>query len=333
MNGEASLTDPTLIEQLPSRQLLRELFQLFFGREPDLSGGAAYLQELESGDITARQLIEWFIHSAEWSHVTPMTEFGPSLHYGRGVFIRSLPRARRILDLGGASIGDPSGALVLMGYPYDFEELVVVDLPTEERHELYREEARPQRVNTKRGPVRYEYHSMADLTRYPSRSFDLVYSGQSIEHITLRDAQSMLDQAHRVLRPGGYLVVDTPNARLTRIQQSAYIDPDHKFEYTNRQLSTLLRSRGFAIKRATGVSYGGHSVETGVFDPIEMATNRGLYDAIEDCYLLAYVCRRSTTLAPQSILARLRWHLFGPSAIPTRAWRHAQRRLARLRSG
>ena len=52
--------------------------------------------------------MEWLIHSAEWSHSSPMTEFGPSLHYGRGVFIRSLPRARRILDIGGVALGVPT---------------------------------------------------------------------------------------------------------------------------------------------------------------------------------------------------------------------------------
>ena len=82
-----------------------------------------------TGTKSPRQLMEWLIHSAEWSHSAPMTEFGPSLHYGRGVFIRSLPRARRILDIGGVALGVPYGALVLMGYPYPFEEIVIVDLP------------------------------------------------------------------------------------------------------------------------------------------------------------------------------------------------------------
>ena len=250
-----------MLDQMPSQWVLRSLYRLLFDREPELSAEAPYLRELESGELTARQLVEWLIHSAEWSHVIPMTEFGPSLHYGRGVFIRSLPRARRILDLGGASIGDPSGALVLMGYPYDFEELVVVDLPTEDRHELYREEARHTKVLTKRGPVRYEYHSMADLSRYASKSFDMIYSGQSIEHISLLDAQRMLSQARRVLSPGGHLVVDTPNARLTKSATGRVHRSRSQVRILDRELSTLLRSRGFAIHRATGISYGGRSVE------------------------------------------------------------------------
>ena len=54
----------------------------------------------------------------------------------------------------------------------------------------------------------------------------------------------------------------------------------------------LLEDSGFVVERAQGINYGGASVARGVFDPTELATKRGLYDAVEDCYLLAYVCRR-----------------------------------------
>ncbi len=271
---------------------LRGIFHLLFGREPDLSDDGAYVAELESGVLSPRQLVEWLVDSAEWSHAAPMSEFGPSLHYGRGVFIRSLPPARRILDIGGAAVGDPSGGLVLMGYPYRFDELVVVDLPSEDRHAIYRDEGRPTSAETPNGPVTYRYHSMTDLSGLESASFDLVYSGQSIEHVTQADAERVLAQVRRVLRPGGVLALDTPNSRLTRLQQEAFVDPDHKYEYAHKEMVALLEDNGFVVERAQGINYGGESVVRGVFDATELATKRGLYDAIEDCYLLAYVCRR-----------------------------------------
>ena len=251
-----------LIEDLPSRQLLRGLFHLLFGREPVLTDDGAYVKELESGALTPRQLVEWLVDSAEWSHAAPMTEFGPSLHYGRGVFIRSLPRARRILDIGGAAVGDPSGALVLMGYPYPFDELTIVDLPSEDRHALYQDASRPVSVETPQGLVTYRYHSMTDLSSYPSGSFDLVYSGQSIEHVTRRQASSVLSQVRRVLRPGGILALDTPNRRLTRLQQDAFIDPDHKYEYSHAEMAAMLRGTGFVIERAVG-----HQLRRGIRRP------------------------------------------------------------------
>ena len=45
------------------------------------------------------------------------------------------------------------------------------------------------------------------------------------------------------LRPGGYFALDTPNGRLTRLQQADFIDPDHKIEYTFEQLFAKLRRR------------------------------------------------------------------------------------------
>jgi len=325
VSDDTMLPESGLIEDLPSRQLLRGLFHLFFGREPVLTDDGAYVKELESGALTPRQLVEWLVDSAEWSHAAPMTEFGPSLHYGRGVFIRSLPRALRILDIGGAAVGDPSGALVLMGYPYPFDELTVVDLPSEDRHALYRDESRPDTVETPHGLVTYRYHSMTDLSSYPSGSFDLVYSGQSIEHVTRRQAGSVLSQVRRVLRPGGILALDTPNRRLTRLQQDAFIDPDHKYEYSHPELAAMLRGTGFGIERAVGINYGGESVARGHFDAGELATKRGVFDEIADCYLLGYVCRRPTGVALTTVAQRARWRVAGPEAFVPRAVRAARR--------
>ena len=273
--------------------------------------------------------MEWLIHSAEWSHSAPMTEFGPSLHYGRGVFIRSLPKARRILDIGGVALGVPYGALVLMGYPYTFEEIVIVDLPSEDRHELYQDDQTPaHRSTSPGGRVSYRYHSMIDLSSYPSGSFDMVYSGESIEHITRREAEQVLAEARRVLKPGGILALDTPNANLTRLQQEAFIDPDHKYEYRHAEMAAMLRGNGFVIERAMGINYGGESVARGVFDPTELATKRGVFDDIENCYLLAYVCRRPRHPTARTSLERAWWQLAGTQATPRRAFGRARRLLA-----
>jgi SAM-dependent methyltransferase len=321
------LPESGLIEDLPSRQFLRGFFHLLFGREPVLADDDWYVQQLESGALSPRQLVEWLINSAEWAHGTPMTEFGPSLHYGRGIFIRSLPRARRILDIGGAALGDPSGALMLMGYPYPFDELVIVDLPSEERHSLYQDDSRPSFAETPQGLVTYRYHSMIDLSSYQSETFDLVYSGQSIEHVTRREAESVLSQVRRVLKPGGFLAIDTPNSRLTRLQQDTFIDPDHKYEYSHEEMAAMLRGHGFVIEQALGINYGGESVARGVFDPEEVATRRGCFHEISDCYLLSYICRRpiGPRIGPE--LNRIAWRARGPYSVPTRALRHGRRLL------
>jgi hypothetical protein len=106
---------------------------------------------------------------------------GYSIHAGRCLFIKSLPEARRILDLGGTHQWNDHGAMVALGYPYPFEELTIIDLPSPERHAIYRSDDARTAVNTPLGPVSYHYHSMTDLSAFADSSVDLVYSGQSIE--------------------------------------------------------------------------------------------------------------------------------------------------------
>ena len=49
---------------------------------------------------------------------------------------------------------------------------------------------------------------------WPDASFDAVLSGDVIEHLVAEDGVAMLREAHRVLRPGGRLVVHTAPNRL-----------------------------------------------------------------------------------------------------------------------
>ena len=90
---------------------------------------------------------------------------------------------------------------------------------------------------------------MVDLAPYPDASFDLVFSGQTIEHITEAEAEKMLSEVRRVLVPGGWFCLDTPNRRVTELQLGADVlsNPDHKLEYTHEHLSRLLRDGGFEI--------------------------------------------------------------------------------------
>jgi len=277
---------------LPPRSQLTVLYQTLLGRDPDPSGMASYLPALQDGSMSASQLAEWIYASSEWWTVAPFTQLAPSLHFSRTLFVRSLPPARRILDLGGTALGSDKGAMVLMGYPYAFDELLVVDLPPDDRNDLYKETVSRDVTQTELGPVQYRYHSMSDLTQYADASFDLVYSGQSIEHVPVEEAERVLVGAARILRPGGYLALDTPNARVCRVQQPGFIDPDHDHEYTHGEMMDKLHNAGFEVLEAKGLNLASRSVAEGRFSVQEVATRRGLFAAIEDCYLLSYLCRK-----------------------------------------
>lgn len=176
-------------------------------------------------------MVDWIRTSSEFRVVAQPRAAGlhGALHASRCEFIIGLPRARHIVDVGGGHTSDPRCALVALGYPYDFEELVIVDLPPDDRHDLYKSD-RFGDGDTDRGRVSCEYRSMVDLSFAEEESVGLVYSGQSTEHVPESAGNEVLPGALRALRPGGCMAIDTPNGRLCRMQQDDFIDPDHDVE-------------------------------------------------------------------------------------------------------
>src|SRR5262249_22238608 len=154
--------------------------------------------------------------------------------------VRRLPAADQIVDLGGSAAGRPEGALLLMGYPHRFQRLSIVEPPREQRHAMYADHCGEynQIIQTAQGPVCYVYKSMIDLSDFTNASVDLVYSGESIEHVTQAEAKQTIREAFRVLKRGGHFCLDTPNRTITRLQHpNEFINPDHKHEYTHQELS------------------------------------------------------------------------------------------------
>lgn len=279
-------------DAMPER-FVRAAFQIVLRRDPEPAGLQNYLTVLEDHKLTPDGVLDELITSMEFRLQVPFRNILRSLHQSRCDFVRMLPRAPRILDLGGTDQADDAGALVSMGYPYDFELLTIVDLPGGDRHELYGYMASSETVSSDRGPVQYRYHSMVDLSPYPDASFDLVFSGQTIEHITEDEAKKMLAEVRRVLVPGGWFCLDTPNRRVTALHLGPDVlsNPDHKLEYTHAHLGGLLHDAGFDISGAYGLSLADESMARGEFSLAEVAAKHGVYSAIEDCYFLAYLCR------------------------------------------
>jgi Methyltransferase domain/Domain of unknown function (DUF4214) len=269
-------------------------YRFVLGREADDHGRKHFTERLAKKAISRDLLLRTLVDSREFAESRLYSDLSTSLHESRGRFVRSLPPARRIVDIGGSCQGSDRGAMVEMGYPYPFARLTIVDLPSEERHELYRtgDDADRQVVDTELGPVEYLYQSMTSLRPIPDGSVDLVYSGQSIEHVTRDEARVACAEVMRVLRPGGAFALDTPNARITRLQQDEFVDPDHEHEYTHAELSGDLAGAGFEIVQAVGLNHAGPIRTREEFSETKVAQACGIFAAIEDCYVLAYVCRK-----------------------------------------
>ncbi len=284
-------SDPDVREALPER-FVRVAYQVMLRRGGDPAGIDNYVTQLNDGRLTPDGVLDEMLTSMELRNI-PYRNLLRSQHQSRCDFVRLMPRAARILDLGGTDQQDDSGALVTMGYPYAFEQLVIIDLPEDERHELYGYLASSDVIASPLGPVQYRYHSMVDLSPYADGSFDLVFSGETIEHITEDEARKMLGEVRRVLVPGGWFCVDTPNLRATQLMhpQGELSNPDHKLEYTVASLTDLVRDAGFEVAATYGLNHVGACFERGEFDDAIAAGNHGVFSDAENCMLLALVCR------------------------------------------
>jgi SAM-dependent methyltransferase len=277
---------------LPPRQAVRIAYHVVLDREPDASARAYFEPGLLDGTISRRGVAESLVHSEEFRRSAPIRNILLSMHVSRSEFVRGMPKASRILDLGGTHQGHADGALVHLGYPYRFDRLLVVDLPSEERHEIYQGGSAGSTVESPLGPVDFAFHSMTELGQYADASFDLVYSGQSIEHVTEEEGGLVFEQAYRVLAPGGWLCLDTPNGPAWRVKSNELMNDDHKIEYSGDQLSANVERAGFEVLEIKGLNYMGEALARGEFDEVEASANPGVFAAADDCLLLALIARK-----------------------------------------
>jgi SAM-dependent methyltransferase len=270
---------------------VREAYQVALGREGDPAGVALHVAKLAEG--WTRADVVGALSDSQEAADGPIPRMAlEAFHGSRVTWIRSLPPARRILDLGGTCLGDDRGALVAMGYPYQFEDLVIIELPADDRHELYRLPENSA-VQTERGPVRYLYRSMTDLADLADGSFDMICSAQTFEHIYPDEGAKLLHDVRRLLAPDGVLALDTPNGAMTSIQAreqgEEFINPDHKVEYTHQQMLALFADAGLRVVREHGIGYLPATAASGTFELTDLVENPGLYADIERSYTLAYL--------------------------------------------
>jgi len=106
---------------------------------------------------------------------------------------------------------------------------------------------------------------VADLNEelpYEDNEFDVVTASQVIEH--LQNTVGFLEEVHRILRPGGYAVISTPNLAawhnilclvLGRQPPVAALDKDHVRLLTIEGLLGLIRQRGLEVQKVVRIGW------------------------------------------------------------------------------
>lgn len=100
--------------------------------------------------------------------------------------------------------------------------------------------------------TRYQEASAEDFS-FPNVSFDVIFAGDLIEHLT--NPGLFLARCKEHLKPGGRIVLTTPNTfnlfnlagKLTNDEPA--VNADHTMYFNGKTLRTLLRKCGFSIEK------------------------------------------------------------------------------------
>lgn len=112
--------------------------------------------------------------------------------------------------------------------------------------ELYSE-----KPETLPGNVEWIANSVDDMSDVENDSVDLLFSGQNIEHLDVGALLDFLKESNRVLKPGGHIVIDSPNRKVTTAGR--YNQPEHTLELTSDEISDLVELSGFNVTSLKGI--------------------------------------------------------------------------------
>lgn len=229
---------------------------------PDWWSAAGPLAERFPREALTGAVDDWLHHRLD-NEPAPLTQARPQYvahHLARSLaavaLLPELPQRGRLLELG-------SGLYLMSFLAARLRNLEIehVQYWGRERgqHRSRLTDARSGR--TREIPFR-EFNAEEDAFPYADGRFDAILNCDTIEHM-LCDPVRMLAQCHRVLRPGGVMVVTTPNllrldnvVRLLQghtildkyVRQSA--SARHPREYTPDELQQLLEWVGFDVLQA-----------------------------------------------------------------------------------
>jgi len=282
-------------DSLCLKQDVQTLYEWLLSREASSAEIDTAVSGLTENRISRQQFAAQLVLSAEYMKKQTEQALPCHLYHIHSARIRMvrtlLPPADVIVDLGGAN-----GSIYDMNYPYPFKRITVVDLPREDRHVMYQDIPMEERL-TDQGPIHVLLRSMVDLAPIADSSVDLVWSGQSIEHISREDARTLLAETHRILKPGGNFCLDTPNRLLTRLHTAwcggGFIHPEHKYEYEPAELRDELGRAGFVVMRSKGVCAMPSTVAKQSFDYSDFVLGDPLTDDVESSYIQFFHCYRT----------------------------------------
>lgn len=179
----------------------------------------------------------------EWPHSSdkpqPAVELHAALHEARSIALADMPPGAGTVLSAGAN-----GA-----WYFDWFEAEYGPVRRHIGVEAYM--PRPPRLPPNVEWVEADLAGPDGVAAVATGSVDLVFSGQNIEHLWPAQMVAFLVESNRVLRAGGYLVVDSPNRELAALYRWSM--GEHTIELTPDEATRLLSLAGFAVDHMKGV--------------------------------------------------------------------------------
>jgi SAM-dependent methyltransferase len=161
-----------------------------------------------------------------------LAAFASQAPYIRALIRKHFPsdRSASIIDLGCGA-----GALIHFARTAGYLNIVGVDYSAEQVEEA----SRIGIPGIQQGDLMETLRAMADASQ------DLVLTLDVIEHLNRNELMSLVDEVHRVVRPGGRWIIHTVNGEGPFFGGIRYGDMTHEMAYTRRSLRQLMLASGF----------------------------------------------------------------------------------------
>ena len=192
------------------------------------------IKKIEIGSAVAVRLTKYigksqvFIHPKHFLSQTPW-------------YTRYLKRSDIVLDLGSgngqSSIKASRFAKKIVGLEIDMKLIKIAKKSAEIK-------------NIKN--VTFGESNLEEKLNIKDNSFDKIIFLDVLEHLVKRD--QILEEIKRIMKPEGLMVLGVPNSQTSwkQLQKSVgvnyYSDPDHKIEFSEKQIRALLSKHKFKIK-------------------------------------------------------------------------------------
>ena len=285
----------TLIQpkDLSQEDYVRLAYLVLLQRKVDDVGMEYWLKKIKAKTFQHKELLDSIINSPEFIMLYKVP-FSTVLHQGRQNWCNSLEKFDYVLDIGGSSPNYSYGALIELGYQYRPKELTIFDLPEEKQYWGKPKFSQDVDYNFEWGVVKHMHGFVEDIYEYEEltdKKFDLIFMGQTIEHIQTNKLKAVLKWIKQHLSEGGKFIFDTPNREITKIQlPNNYIDEDHKYEYTPPEMESLLIECGFNVIKKTGILEMPITLKSKKFNPLEVYETKIINDEPESSYVFAFEC-------------------------------------------